>query len=61
MQNTKRNLLMSILSTVLCIALLIGTTLAWFTDTVRSYNSIIAGNLDIEMEYWDGSDWQTFD
>ena len=52
MLKTKKQLFLSILSLVLCIAMLLGTTYAWFTDSVTSgKNKIIAGNLDIEM-YW---------
>ena len=52
MQKTKKKLLLSVLSLVLCFALLAGTTFAWFTDSVTSANNIItSGNLDIEM-YW---------
>ena len=37
---------------ILCFSMLVGTTFAWFTDTVESgKNQIIAGNLDIELEY----------
>lgn len=39
-KHTKQALLASVLSVVLCIAMLIGTTFAWFTDSVTS-----AGNL----------------
>ena len=52
MKSTKRALLMSALSLLLCCSMLIGTTFAWFTDTVESgKNKIVAGNLDIELEY----------
>ena len=58
-QNTKRALLTSVLSRVLCCSMLIGTTFAWFTDSVTSGNNIIkSGNLDIELEYWDGDSWE---
>ena len=47
---TKRALLMSVLSMFLCFTMLIGTTFAWFTDEVESgVNTIIAGNLDVEL------------
>ena len=50
--STKKTLLTSVLSLVLCMAMLIGTTFAWFTDNVTSKNNIIkSGNLDIEMYY----------
>lgn len=59
MKNTKKALLASALSIVLCISMLLGTTFAWFTDSVTSgKNTITSGNLDIELEYYDGSDWQ---
>jgi len=49
---TKKSFLMSIISLLVCVSMLIGTTLAWFTDTVTSgVNKIVAGNLDIEVEY----------
>ena len=54
----KRSLIASILILCLCFASLIGTTFAWFTDTVTSGNNIIkTGKLDIVMEYWDGTEW----
>ena len=57
-QNTKRTLLMSALSLLLCVSMLVGTTFAWFTDSVTSGNNIIkSGNLDIELEYWNGTQW----
>ena len=57
-KSTKRALLASILSMMLCMAMLIGSTFAWFTDSVTSgKNKIVAGNLDIELNYWDGTQW----
>ena len=48
--STKRALIASILSLTLCFSSLIGTTFAWFTDTVTSANNVIAaGNLDVEL------------
>ena len=61
-KSTKRTLLSSVLSLVLCMAMLIGTTFAWFTDSVTSGNNIIkSGNLDIELEYYneDTKEWKT--
>ena len=55
---TKRALLSSAVSLLLCVSMLLGTTFAWFTDSVTSANNIIKyGNLDIELEYWNGTDW----
>ena len=62
-KNTKRALLASVLSVVLCCAMLVGSTFAWFTDSVTSGgNKIQAGNLDIEVEYTlDGEEWAKLD
>ena len=52
---TKKALIMSVLSMVLCIAMLIGMTFAWFTDTASTgVNKIQAGNLKVGFEYWNG-------
>ncbi|MBE6942856.1 MAG: hypothetical protein E7453_01165 [Ruminococcaceae bacterium] len=51
-KNTKKALVMSALSLVLCFSMLIGTTYAWFTDSVTSgVNTIQSGTLDIVLEY----------
>lgn len=51
-KSTKKALLSSVLALVLTCAMLIGTTFAWFTDSVKSgKNKIVAGNLDVELEY----------
>ncbi|MBO5355401.1 MAG: leucine-rich repeat protein [Clostridia bacterium] len=50
--STKKALIVSALSLFLCIAMLAGSTFAWFTDSVKSENNIIqTGNLDVAM-YW---------
>lgn len=47
-QKTKRALVASVVSMAMCCALLLGTTFAWFTDSVTNTgNSITAGTLDI--------------
>ena len=52
MKKTRFALWQSFIALVLCISMLIGSTFAWFTDSVASGNNIIkAGNLDVEM-YW---------
>ena len=44
---TKRALLMSALSLLLSVSMLVGTTFAWFTDSVMTgINTIAAGNLE---------------
>ena len=60
-KTTKRALLSSVIALILCFSMLLGTTFAWFTDSVSSgVNTITAGNLDIELEYSkDGSSWAT--
>ncbi len=59
-KNTKRALLVSLLSLLLCISMLIGSTFAWFSDTATTgVNRIISGNLDVELYYSsDMTDWQ---
>ena len=48
MKNTKRSLWASGLTLLLCLVLFVGTTFAWFTDSVTSNgNKIQAGTLDI--------------
>ncbi len=49
-KSTKKALLMSMLSMLICIAMLVGSTFAWFTDSVTSGNNrIMAGNLDVDL------------
>ena len=51
-RSTKRALLMSGLALFACISMLVGSTFAWFTDSVVSANNIIkSGNLDVELYY----------
>lgn len=51
-KSTKRALITSALAILMCAAMLIGATFAWFTDTASTaVNKIQAGNLDIELEY----------
>ena len=53
---TKRALLSSALSLFLCFVMLMGTTYAWFTDSVTSANNVIqSGNLDVELYWADGA------
>ena len=55
-KNTKRALLSSVLALFLCFAMLLGTTYAWFTDSVTSAGNIIqSGTLDVEMEWKDAT------
>ena len=50
-QNTKHSLVMSVISLLLCFSMLLGTTFAWFTDSVTSTgNKIQAGSLKVDLE-----------
>ena len=54
---TKRALLTSVMALVMCVAMLVGTTFAWFTDTASTgVNKIQAGNLKMEVSYKNTSD-----
>lgn len=62
-KTTRRALTASILSIFLCLMLLLGSTFAWFTDSVTSGNNrIVAGNLDINLAYTtNGTNWTDVD
>ena len=48
--SSKRALFLSVLSMVLCVSMLIGSTFAWFTDSATAnVNTIKSGNLDVEL------------
>ena len=48
--NTKKALIASLLSLVLCVSMLVGSTFAWFTDTASTgVNRITSGNLHVEI------------
>ncbi len=49
-RSTKRALIMSVLALIMCVSMLVGSTFAWFTDSVTSAgNKIQAGTLDIQL------------
>ena len=53
-KTTRRALFSSIMALLLCCSMLVGTTFAWFTDSVTSTGNIIkSGTLDVEMYYGD--------
>lgn len=62
-KNTKRALLTSVLAMAVCLAMLVGSTFAWFTDTATTgVNKIQSGNLDVELEYSkDFAEWKKVD
>ena len=49
-KSTKRALISSVLALLMCVAMLIGTTFAWFTDTASTgVNKIVSGNLKVDI------------
>ena len=53
--STKRTLALSLLVMLLCVAMLVGTTFAWFTDSASTaVNKIQAGTLDVALEMAEG-------
>ena len=73
-RSTKRALLLSALSLLMCVSMLVGSTFAWFTDSVTSGSNIIkSGNLKValldangdslegEMLKWDTTDGRAQD
>lgn len=63
MKCAKKSLLLCAASLVLCAALLVGTTFAWFTDSVTNKNnSIKAGSLMIDAyAYATGTDGAVYE
>ena len=57
-KSTKKALLLSALAMFACVAMLIGSTFAWFTDSVTSAgNKIQAGTLKIDLELLKNGNW----
>ena len=53
-KNARSAFVTSVISLILCVSMLVGTTFAWFTDSVTSANNKIqAGNLKIDLELLD--------
>ena len=56
-KHAKRTVLTSVIALCLCFVMLLGTTFAWFTDSVTSSNNTIqSGNLDVVMEWAKGNE-----
>lgn len=54
---TRNALIASALSMLLCIAVLVSTTFAWFTETASvSVNKIVAGNPGVDLQVNESSD-----
>ena len=61
-KNTKRALVSSALAMLVCVAMLIGTTFAWFTDTASTgVNKITSGNLDVQIQDKAGKEIDTLE
>lgn len=65
-KSTKRALVSSALAILICVAMLIATTFAWFTDNASTaVNMIQAGVLDVNLEmftggtYWESAEGKT--
>ena len=59
-KSTKRALISSTLAILMCVAMLIGTTFAWFTDTASTgVNKIQAGNLKVVTSPHGTDTWYT--
>ncbi len=57
-KTTKKALLSSVVSLLLCFTMLLGTTMAWFTDTVvSSGNKIQSGTLDVALSQLEDTGW----
>lgn len=63
MKNYTRRLLFSMITMIVCMAMLVGSTFAWFTDVAKSTNNVInPGRLELEVEYTlDGETWENLD
>jgi len=56
-KGVKSALLTSVVSLFLCVTMLVGTTFAWFTDSVTSANNIIkSGTLKVSMGWAEGDE-----
>ncbi len=58
--NTKRALVFSLVSLLVCLSMFVGSTFAWFTDSASTkVNSIVAGNLKIGLLMNSANGWTT--
>ena len=56
-RSLKQQLLLSVTALLLCVSMFVGSTFAWFTDSVTSTNNIIkSGNLDVSLEWLEGDE-----
>ena len=62
MKSKKSALLLSFTSLLLCFAMLVGSTFAWFTDTATTgVNKITSGNLHVEIQNKDNQKIETLE
>ncbi len=55
-RKTRKSHILSVISILVCFSMLLGTTFAWFTDSVSTLeNKIVAGNLDVELYHQNSS------
>ena len=60
--SAKKALFVSVISMLIMVSMFVGSTFAWFTDSVSSVNNkIVSGNLDVELEYLVDGNWETVD
>ncbi len=56
-KSAKRAFISSVLSVILCFTMLVGTTFAWYNDSVTSgRNTIVSGSLEMVLEKYIGTD-----
>ena len=56
-KQTKKALLLATFTLIVCLGMFIGTTYAWFTDSVSSAGNIIqTGKLDVNMQWAKGTE-----
>ena len=59
-RSTKQALIMSVLALLMCVSMLVGSTMAWFTDSVTSTgNKIQAGTLKLDLELYNGTAYES--
>ena len=57
--SVRKSLALSCISMLLCISMLIGTTYAWFSESVTSRNNkIVSGTLNMRVSRWNGSEFE---
>lgn len=56
LKSTKYALLISAVSLLLCVTMLVGSTYAWYSDSVTSTGNVIhSGTLDVALKKWDAN------